>query len=193
MISDRPLGAFLSGGVDSSLVAMVMQEESAHPVKTFTIGFEDDSFNELPFARETARRLGTDHHEIMLTAKAGPALVDELARVYSEPFADSSQIPTLLVTREARRHVVVALSGDGGDENFAGYDRYFEVLAAWRRLEPLSLPVRRTLRRLLLLGDRPWLDGNVAALINGLAGRNRAETRLRCFQTRSPRSWCGLA
>ena len=174
MISDRPLGAFLSGGIDSSLIAMLMQEESPHPVKTFTVGFDDQAFNELPFAREVAQRLGTDHHEIMLSATAGVDLIDELPRVYGEPFADSSQIPTLLVTREARRHVVVALSGDGGDENFAGYDRYFEVLASWQRIGRIPGWLRPALSGLMRLGDQSWLDGGVARTANRLLRRNSA-------------------
>jgi asparagine synthase (glutamine-hydrolysing) len=172
MISDRPLGAFLSGGVDSSLVAMLMQEESRHPVKTFTVGFDDQAFNELPFAREVAQRLGTDHHEIMLSAAAGMDLIDELPRVYGEPFADASQIPTLLVTREARKHVVVALSGDGGDENFGGYDRYYEVLSSWERIRRLPAWLRPGACGLLRLGDQPWLDGGVGRTVNKLLGRN---------------------
>lgn len=172
MISDRPLGAFLSGGVDSSLIAMLMSEESSHPVKTFTVGFDEQAFNEAPFAREVAQRLGTDHHEIMLSASAGMDLIDELPRVYGEPFADSSQIPTLLVTREARRHVVVALSGDGGDENFGGYDRYYEVLASWARIARLPGWLRPTVCGLLRLGDQPWLDGGIGRGVNKLLGRN---------------------
>jgi asparagine synthase (glutamine-hydrolysing) len=172
MISDRPLGAFLSGGIDSSLVAMLMQEESSQPVQTFTVGFDDQAFNELPFARDVAQRLGTDHHEIMLGATAGITLIDELPRVYGEPFADSSQIPTLLVTREARRHVVVALSGDGGDENFGGYGRYFEVLASWQRIERLPAWLRPTVCALLRLGDQSWLDGGIGRGVNALLGRN---------------------
>jgi asparagine synthase (glutamine-hydrolysing) len=174
MISDRPLGAFLSGGVDSSLVAMLMQEESQQAVKTFTVGFDDQAFNELPFAREVAQRLGTEHHEIMLSPTAGMDLIDELPRVYGEPFADSSQIPTLLVTREARRHVVVALSGDGGDENFAGYDRYFEVLASWQRIRRFPGWLRPALCGMLRLGDQPWLDGGIARTANRLLRRNSA-------------------
>ena len=174
MISDRPLGAFLSGGIDSSLVAMLMQEESSHPVQTFTVGFDDQAFNELPFARDVANRLGTDHHEIMLGASAGMALIDELPRVYGEPFADSSQIPTLLVTREARRHVVVALSGDGGDENFGGYERYFEVLASWQRIERVPAWLRPSIVGLLRLGDQSWLDGGIGKAVNTLLRRNSA-------------------
>jgi asparagine synthase (glutamine-hydrolysing) len=172
MISDRPLGAFLSGGIDSSLIAMLMQEESSQPVQTFTVGFDDQAFNELPFARDVAQRLGTDHHEIMLGASAGMDLIDELPRVYGEPCADSSQIPTLLVTREARRHVVVALSGDGGDENFGGYERYFEVLASWQRIERVPAWLRPGICRLLRLGDQSWLDGGVGRTVNTLLRRN---------------------
>jgi asparagine synthase (glutamine-hydrolysing) len=157
MVADVPLGVFLSGGVDSSLVTALMQAQSAVPVRTFTIGFTDAAYDESPFAAAVARHLGTNHTEVHLTPDDVVSVIPKLPSMYDEPFADSSQIPTHLVAQLARRHVTVALSGDGGDELFGGYNRYFIGQNLFRRLAALPRSLRPALGRLLTaVPPRVW-------------------------------------
>lgn len=143
MIADVPLGSFLSGGIDSSTVVALMQAQSRSPVRTFTVAFAEGGFDESSYAAEVARHLGTDHTELHLSSEAARDVIPELPRIWDEPFADESQMPTLLVARLARQYVTVALSGDGGDECFAGYGRHF-MANQLKRQQSLPLAVRRT-------------------------------------------------
>ena len=170
LIADVPLGALLSGGIDSSLVAALSQEASVGSIDTFSIGFDDRSLDEAQFAKSVAQHLGTQHHEMYVTAEDALSTVPQLPLIYDEPFADSSQIPTILVSRLARRSITVALSGDGGDELFAGYNRYSVGQHLLRLRASLPLVFRRALAGLSrTLSPDTWnrVASRMAPLVGG--------------------------
>lgn len=170
MAADVPLGAFLSGGVDSSLVVSLMQAQSAKPVRTFTVGFHDRDFNEAEHAKAVANHLGCEHTELYVSAADALAVVPDLPSMWDEPFADSSQIPTFLVSRMTREAVTVSLSGDGGDELFGGYTRYVSAMSMWGRTERMPAFVRTALAAGL---TNPTIVRSLSAAAGLLPSRHR--------------------
>lgn len=187
LVADVPVGSMLSGGIDSTCISAVAQSLSSRPLKTFTIGFEDAAYDESPHAAQVAAAIGTDHTTLMMGFKEVTDAVVLMPGVYDEPFADSSQVPTYLVSRALREHVTVALSGDAGDEFFGGYLRHRLGLGLWRRLAGIPLPLRAAAARLLSIGGGDVVPNALAALL-GAKGEaaGRLKKACRVIDARSP-------
>jgi asparagine synthase (glutamine-hydrolysing) len=171
MVADVPIGAFLSGGIDSSTVVAMMQAQSARPIRTFTIAFDEQAYDESSHAALVARHLGTDHTEVRLTSADARNVIPTLPGIWDEPFADESEIPAVLISQVAKKHVTVALSGDGGDECFAGYTRHL-VIARFAHILTYNLPLRRMAARLLAqLSDSSYIRLPDSAALSNTAHR----------------------
>lgn len=191
MVADVDLGALLSGGIDSSAVVGIMQRHSDRPVKTFTIGFREEKYNEAEYALAIAKYLGTDHHELQVTPQQCLDVVARLPAIYDEPFGDISQVPTFLVAQLAQQQVKVVLSGDGGDETFGGYKHYPEGLASWNRLSKIPHGLRNAAAdALALVGDSSWSLLRPRHIPAGkMAAWRRIGGKLQ-RKTRYWRAWC---
>ena len=179
MVSDVPVGVFLSGGVDSSIIAALAQKNSKKSINSFTIGFKDDQFNEARFAKKVSRILGTNHNEVFFNFKNLADLIDLIPIVYDEPFADSSQLPTLLLSQITKKKVTVALSGDGGDEMFAGYYRYFLVEKYQKYIFKQPLLFKLLLRKIINLIPKKLWDNLGALLPNNYGGKQFGDKLLK--------------
>lgn len=179
MVADVPVGAFLSAGIDSSTVVSLMQAQSARKVKTFTVGMGEEAFNEAPLAKEIAARLGTEHTEVYITEEDAKSVIPSLGAMFGEPFADSSQIPTYLVSRITREHVTVSLSGDGGDELFCGYNTYYSIDRIWNKVRKLPYPLRWTAAEALGMAARLSGKASMATRAGLLGARSIEDMYLR--------------
>ncbi len=173
LISDVPLGALLSGGIDSSVVVALMQKISSTPARTFSIGFKEKEYNEAPWAARVAKHLETEHTELYVTANDALDVIPRLPDFYDEPFADSSAIPTFLVSHLTRQQVTVALSGDGGDEQFCGYVRYWTTKSMANGFNRFPLPIKKAVSRMLALIPTPWVENCYLPFHNFLPQRLR--------------------
>lgn len=176
MAADVPLGAFLSGGVDSSLIVALMQNQSDRKIRTFSVGFDDPRYDESEHSAAVAAHLGTEHTTLRATSQMALDVIPKLPGLYDEPFADSSQIPTFLISNLTREHVTVALSGDGGDELFGGYNRYVWLPRVWSKLSRMPLPMRRALGRMLKVIPSSGYDRMMAVGGRALPSRYRIRT-----------------
>ena len=172
MIADVPIGAFLSGGIDSSTIVALMQSIGSSPVKTFTIGFHESEHNEAEYARAISEVLGTDHTELYVTPKQALEVIPQLPLIYDEPFADSSQIPTYLVAKLARNEVTVSLSGDAGDELFCGYPHYFKTMKYWRKLQKYPEYLRHVVGNIIKNVPEVLLDYTLGNILKYLSTRS---------------------
>ena len=177
MLSDVPLGAFLSGGIDSSTIVALMQAQSQSPIKTFTIGFDDKEYDEAQHAKAIAKHLGTAHTDYYVSPEEAMNVIPQLPTIYDEPFSDSSQIPTFLVSRLAREKVAVSLSGDGGDELFCGYNRY-KMLSVWQKAQRLPDPLRKMASAILSAGTND-ITARAAQFIPYLKGQTDFQSKIK--------------
>lgn len=191
-IADVSVGVFLSGGIDSTLVTALLQRHISQPVKSFTIAFEDPAFNEAEFARELARHIGTEHHEFTVTESQLLGVVNELPALYDEPLANASQIPTLVLCRYAREHVTVALSGDGGDELFGGYNRYLWGNRVARFNKRVPFPLRKMAGRTLGIGANLGAGALVSSALGRGPVQNASSKLSKLARALSMRSSCEL-